>query len=108
MKKVAANIHHLSLLGNCNSKLRKAILRHSEKDLVFAICECVLNLLNGNVKTDSRVIHKLGKHKQILRKLVHTGDNVEQKRKLLIQKGGFLPLIIPAILEVVTSLLSKE
>jgi hypothetical protein len=108
MKKVAKNLNHLELVGCCKSKLRKAILKNSDKDLIITICECVYNLLCGNVITDRKILKKLESHKKTMRKLVSSNDSIESKRNLLIQKGGFLPIIIPTILDLVTRLFKQE
>jgi hypothetical protein len=31
-------------------KKLKAIIQTSDKELVYCICECILNIVNGNVK----------------------------------------------------------
>ena len=64
---VMKNIHHLKILGSCKSKLRKAILKNSESDLILTICECILNILHGNVKTTENVTQKLVNFKKTLR-----------------------------------------
>jgi hypothetical protein len=38
------------VLKNAKPKLRKAILSNCNKELINTISECVLNLLNGNLK----------------------------------------------------------
>ena len=67
----------------------------------------MLNFLLGNVKINDRVLDKLQKHKQNIRLMVDKSKTIKQKKDLLVQKGGFLPLIIPAVLEIVTNLLKS-
>jgi hypothetical protein len=38
-------------------------------------------------------------YNQVLRKFVYDKGNIARKRKFLIQKGGFLPLLIPAAID---------
>jgi hypothetical protein len=44
--------------------------------------------------------------KSDLRKFVYDKRNVSRKRKFLVQKGGFLPLLIPAAIDTVARLVS--
>ena len=50
-------------------KLHKAIVSNCDKELVNSICECVLNVLNGNVRLSDCVARKLRKHRAVLRKV---------------------------------------
>ena len=59
MKKVLKKIHELNVLCLCKTKLRKAILSNSDTELINTICECVYNILRGNVKTTPLVSKKL-------------------------------------------------
>ena len=40
----------LIALSQCKNKIRKAIIENADKDLIDAICQCVFNLLEGNIK----------------------------------------------------------
>ena len=33
--------------------MRKSIIENGDKDLIFSLCECVLNCINGNVSINS-------------------------------------------------------
>ena len=57
--------HLLCLISNCKNKLRKAIIKNSSKEEIYAICECVLNICNGNLKITKTDYEKLSKFKQI-------------------------------------------
>jgi hypothetical protein len=107
LENLKKNMHNLDFLGHCSPKLRKIVLSQADGQLVLAICECMLNFLLGNVKINDRVLDKLQKHKQNIRLLVDKGKTIKQKKDLLVQKGGFLLLIIPAVLEIVTNLLKS-
>ena len=37
------------LLGHCQPKIRNAILKNCENDLIHIICDCVYNMMKGNV-----------------------------------------------------------
>ena len=50
MKRVKSNYHALHVLKTAEPKLRKALITNCNKELVNCISECLLNLLNGNLK----------------------------------------------------------
>ena len=106
VKRVEAKISELKLLSSCGAKLRKAILENSDDDLIAVLRECVYNVLRGNVKLRKGDNERLGRYKSDLRKFVYDKGNVSRKRKFLVQKGGFLPLLIPAAIDTVARLVS--
>jgi hypothetical protein len=74
--------------------------------LIAVLTECVYNVLRGNVKLRKGDNERLGRYKSDLRKFVYDKGNVSRKRKFLVQKGGFLPLLIPAAIDTVARLVS--
>ena len=39
----------LRVLGHCQPKIRNTILKNCENDLLHIICDCVYNVVKGNV-----------------------------------------------------------
>lgn len=108
MKRMIRCRHLLYVLKNAKTKLRQNILRVSEPDLIKALCDCSTNVLHGNVQIGSAVKKKLKKYKKELRAMSCPKRKLTSKRKLLIQRGGFLPALLGALLSgVVGSYLSK-
>ena len=99
MRRLEAKIPELKVLSKCKGKLRKAILTNSDADLIKVLRDCVYNVLRGNVKLSKDSSEKLHKYKQVLRNFVYDRGNIDRKRKYLIQKGGFLPFLIPAAID---------
>jgi len=62
MKRVKSNYHALHVLKTADPKLCKAIISNCNKELVNSISECILNVLNGNVKLAGCNTRKLRKH----------------------------------------------
>lgn len=90
-------------------KLRSAIVKHSDDGLIKAISEIALNTLNGNNKIDNKTIRKLHPYKRQMRCLACSKRSSKSKRKIIIQKGGFLPLLIGSILSgVIGALFNKQ
>ena len=93
-------------LGKCNSKIRKAILANADRELVDAICQCVFNLLSGNIQLNAAEKKNLTKYKNTLRKIV-TQSSFKDKKTILVQKGGFLQFLIPAAITGISQIISS-
>ena len=98
MKRLKVNKHILHVLRDCKPQLRKALLKSSSPEIIKTLCEIILNTLNGNNKISDQCKNKLGKYKRILRSLACPKLKISSKRKILIQKGGFLPVLIGTVL----------
>jgi hypothetical protein len=83
----------------------KAVLKCADRDLVGCLCECIQNVAMGNVAIDKGRKKKLAKHKQCLRQILDKGTKLKKKRKLLVQSGGFLPLLLAPIIGIAGSLI---
>ena len=60
----------LRVLGHCQPKLRNAILKNCENNLIHIICDCVYNVVKGNVPgLTQEKVNKLACHKSSLIKL---------------------------------------
>ena len=98
----------LRVLSHCQPKIRNAILKNCEKDLIHIICDCVYNVVKGNVPglTQDKV-NKLAGHKTSLIKLTQKVP-MKEKRKVLVQKGsGFLPYLLPLVAPLIAKAVSK-
>jgi hypothetical protein len=85
-------------------KARRGIINGGPNDLVNTLCECVLNILKGNVRVTPNQKLSLSKYKNDLRKRVNKRVAVSAKKRVL-QKGGLFgvlakvltPLLAPII-----------
>ena len=60
----------LKLLSHCKPKIRNAILKNCENDLIHIICNCVYNVVKGNVPgLTQEKVNKPARHKTSLIKL---------------------------------------
>ncbi len=100
----------LTALASCKLCMRKVIIEKADKKLIQVICECVLNMLSGNLDINTTDLNKLRKYKHIFRKLIQK-SNLKTKKKILVQHGGFLQYLLPAVItgisSIVSSLISK-
>jgi len=89
-------------------KLRKAIISKCNKELVNCISECVLNVLNGNSKLPGCVKRKLQKHMAAPRKVSDRRVPLSKKKKLIVQRGGFLLPLLSVVLPTLASLIFRN
>ena len=108
IKKSKPETHDLlKVLSHSKPKLRKAILQNCDNDLIHTICDCVYNIVKGNIPgLDKKYIKKLLPHKNTLIKLTNKIP-LKEKKKTLVQKGGFLPLILPFVAPLIAKVVSK-
>lgn len=97
LKRLADNKHLLYVLQKAKPKFRKAILQNANTDAIKALIEIVYNTLNGNNKINEKDKKYFGKYKKEMRCLSCPKRSLTSKRKLLIQKGGFLPTLLATI-----------
>ena len=81
----------------CTKGIRNDIISKAKAPLINKICECILNIMNGKVKISAEDYEKLKPYKNVFRKLLEKKLKISQKKKLIIQKGGFLQIILPLI-----------
>lgn len=99
------DVGHLRILNACSPPLRKDLLKKFPKSIINCISECCLNTLKGNVPLNTKQKKTLSRHKHTLRLLADKKISVNKKRNVLIQKGGFLNILLPAALSVLTALI---
>ena len=60
----------LRVLGHCQPRIRNTILKNCKNDLIHIICDCVYNVVKGNVSgLTQEKVNKLARHKTSLIKL---------------------------------------
>ena len=98
-ERVTKNLNLLKALTKCTDVEKKDFVKIARPEVINAICDCILNILNGNVPISSKQKEKLRTKKNILRKLVLKKTNTPKRKKLLVQHGnGILTSILgPAI-----------
>ena len=103
LKRQAATLHFLQ---KAPTSLQKTILNKASPELIPCICECVHNILQGNVQISSQQKRKLNKYKTKLRQLANKKISLKKKKKV-IQTGGFLPLILGALAPILGSVIGE-
>ena len=105
-KRMKRSLPYLQVMGACGPKLRKFMINNVPAEVISAICECSLNLLEGIVPLTPRQKRRLVRYKAHLRDLANKRVSRKRKRQRLNQKGGnLLSDLLPPILGVLGSLL---
>jgi hypothetical protein len=103
-----SSYHILNVLKTACPKLGKVIISHCDKCLGNDINECILNVLKGNIKLTGCSKRMLKKYKNVLRTLVDKSRPLSTKKRLIIQKGGFLLPLLTAVLPTLASLIFQK
>jgi hypothetical protein len=102
--RVVRNVPAMRSLRKMNARQRNNYIKRCSPDFVRVLCECCKNLLKGNVPVSAHQTIKLRRYRNILRTLSSKKASLKTRRKLL-QKGGFLPLLLGPAISFASSLL---
>ena len=103
MNRLRKNGPTLHLLQKAPAPLQKHILDKTSPELICCLCDCAHNVLQGNDEISHHHKQKLKPHKTKLRKLADRKVALKTKRRI-IQKGGFLPLLLSALTPVISGM----
>ncbi|XP_071964131.1 uncharacterized protein [Antedon mediterranea] len=98
-KRIKKNAETIRFLAHCSPRQRKIILENADDQLVTALCECAMNVLKGRVQVSNAHKKKLVRYKKHMRDITNKSISPLKRKRLLIQKGGFLGLILQPILQ---------
>jgi len=104
---IRRNFCVLHNLQNSSKYKRNKLLKEADKDTINSICECIYNILFGDVDLTPEEFNQLKRERQFLRKLVQKRLSLKKKKELLIQKGGALPVILGPALALAAGLLGE-
>ena len=88
----------LNLLNKADPKLKKVLLKHHcTNDFIRCVADCCLNIIKGNVPLTPKQLKLLSSKKQVVRTLAAKKISLKKKKRI-VQSGGFLGAILPAII----------
>jgi len=87
-------------------KARRDYVRKCDREFLDCVSECAKNVIKGNVPLTSRQMTNLRRRRYDLRSLSNRKTSLKTKRKI-IQKGGFLSVLLPPVLSLLGTLLLK-
>jgi len=108
MKRVKLNYRALHVLMRAEPRLHKALITNCNKELVNCISDCVLHMVNGNLKLSDCNTSRLQKHKSALRKVADTHVSLSGKKRLIAERGVFLLPLLSVILPTNGGLIFKS
>ena len=91
-------------LSKAQKGIRDAALQTASRDLVLALVECAKNVILGAVSLSPSQLRGLPQHRRDIEDLVKSSTTL-QKRRRILQKGGFLGLLVKLILGILGGLL---
>lgn len=84
-------------------KIRHLILQKSSDGVVKAICNAALNAERGDVALTPQQKRLFSRHRKHISLLTARNVPLKKKRQALVQRGGFLQFLLPALLGPVIS-----
>jgi len=100
MNRLKKHAAALKTISQAKPALANAIIKHADKELIDTLCECCLNVAKGRVPLSKSQKTKLGKHKIAIRKLI-SKETSTNKRKKILQRGGFIGPITSLLMPLV-------
>ena len=108
MKRIRSTYHTLHDLKAAEPKLRRAIIANCNQETLKRICEFASNFLRCNIPLSACSIRTLRAYKNSIRKVADKSVSLSAKRKVIVQRGGFLLPLLSAILPNLTGLLFRS
>jgi len=90
-----------------NSDIVQAVLKKAPKGVIRAISNAALNAREGDVHIPPCYLNLFKNHRHHFDILTDSQIPIERKRELLTQRGGALPIVVPLLATVLTSLGSE-
>ena len=87
-----------------DSDIVQLVLRKSPSGVIRAISNAALNASKGDVVIPHHYLNQFRHHRRHFDILSNNQVPLEQKRALLVQRGGFLPLVAPLLATVIGSI----
>jgi hypothetical protein len=106
LENISSQLDLLKVLAKSKTKVRQAIIINADRKLIMAICEIVFNVLENNLTLDESDLLKIKRYRFTLRKLIKKTD-LKEKKKILVQRGGFLQFLIPAVITGISNIVSS-
>lgn len=105
--KVKNLVPYLITLKSLRPKQRKLLLTACTKEQLQAFEEIALNLVKNTPNLTADQLRICRRFKGPLKRLASRTGSPKSKRQVLVQKGGFWPVLIPLIASVVGGLISR-
>ena len=106
---VRKTIPLLNVISKLSKPNRKKVLSEvGGDDMIYkSLREIAHNTIKGNVKLNKFQKAKLKPYSRTLKDLCTSPKCSKRRKKLVVQSGGFLPILIPAVASLIASLVAK-
>lgn len=104
-RNVIAHKDFLKSLSKTKAGKRRLLVALASPQQIKALQEVTHNVIKKNVPLSQCQVRSLirGKYKKSLLEAGNRKGSIESKRKIFLQRGGFLPFILPAALAYLAS-----
>ena len=108
-KRMLKNSNWLKALLCCSKSEKEQLIKVAKPETINSICDCIKNILNGNIPLSESENNKLKAKKNVLRKLANRKTKSQERKKILIQQGGGLltSILVPALATLVGGIFAK-
>ena len=109
MRPVIPKSYHPMLLALTSAKpeVRALLLKSLDDSTIQVLAQLAANMLHGNIPLTKMQKAKARQFRRVLSFLTNKYISTEQKRRALIQQGGFLPFLLPIVSSIAGALISK-
>ena len=108
VSRVKRHADFLRYLCKCGPKQRKSCIKNASPDEIRSILDIALNTFKGNIRVSPKTVKKLKPYEKILKNIaLRKAKGPHAEKKLLIQKGGAVPLLPILLSSVLPYVLSK-
>jgi hypothetical protein len=106
-RRVIKHGQFLKQLCQAKPKSRQTLLKLATPEQIRSVCEVCLNIYNRNIPVAPNRIKSLHRHKKVLKTISVGTQPLSKKKQLLIQKGGFLPILAPILAGLLPAILEN-
>lgn len=104
-RRILKNKRFLEYYLEADPSSRKKLLKGANNEQIKSLCEATLNVVKKNVRIPSHAKHALCRHKTVIKRIAFKKEPIAKKKSLLVQKGGFLPIVLSTILPLLANAL---
>lgn len=87
--------------------MQRALIQAADREFMLCLCECVDNVIKGNVPLNEAQINKLRSKRHLLRKLCNRNLSLKTKKAALLQRGNGLGLLAGLLIKPLLPLIVK-
>ena len=108
VSKLKKNLKILQHLAHCTGEECSHMIPAVKDDVIRVLAQICVNVMNKNLPLNpSEAVRILSPFKKELKAICKKKTSIKTKRKILQQKGGFLPALLGLAIPLIQGLLAK-